>query len=477
MPVFLGFLTQYIVPGLGIIFATIVPVMGHVLGFAVTRIPKIPSYITLIRILWKDTNPDSQARRYLNTALLILGGILSFMSYSLIPFTAIPIISTATVPIASVLSIIVALVSLDLVFNLNEGYYRKQLQSQENYRGVEDLFDDIEGLRKALGGSWKKVEKAIRDLSQKIDKEASQNQYLFDDFEAQVGHQIDGLLVFVNQKSIHKEIDSNQLRQVATNSLDSWLQDLGNVSVGLLAGGAAGLGTATAASSVFVQASMWTSIHSLFGLSTGGIVVSASTYGLLTLAAPVGVGAIVTMGIWDGVSRLKRQQESEKFSVFLADIILCSIPMAWSDGYLHLEEKKVIQHLLVSQGIQEKDRQRVLEALEKEVSFDEIFKTNALFDEEYRQKNCKQSEAEQLKHRLLLCTAWRIAIADDIILPEEIELHNHMADVLGFSQRDLEEIRRVVELSAARPVYQVNYDQFNQKSLTDVQKRYLPAAA
>lgn len=477
MPVFLAFLTQYIVPGVGTIFTALLPVISHVIGFAITRIPKIPSYITLIRILWKDTNPDSQARRYLNTALLILGGILSFMSYSLIPGTAIPLISMATVPIASVLSIVVALVSLDLVFNLNEGYYHKQLQAQTNYAGVQDLFDDIEGLRKVLGGSWKKVEKAIRDLSQKIDKEASQNQYLFDDFEDQVGHQINGLLVFVNQKSIQKEIDSNQLRKVATNSLDSWLQDLGNVSVGLLAGGAAGVGTATAASSVFVQASMWTGIHSFFGLSTGGVVVSASTYGLLTLAAPIGVGALITMGIWGGLSSLKNQKESAKLSAFLGDILLCSISMAWIDKHLHIKEKEVIQQLTVKSGIQEKDRKRVSEALEKEISFDDVFKKNALFDEEYRQKNCKQSEGEKLKHRLLLCITWEVAVADSIILPEEVELHNYMANVLGFSKNEAEEIRRVIELSSARPVYHVSYEKLNQKSITDVQKRYLPPAA
>ncbi|XWK86568.1 MAG: TerB family tellurite resistance protein [Phormidium sp.] len=72
--------------------------------------------------------------------------------------------------------------------------------------------------------------------------------------------------------------------------------------------------------------------------------------------------------------------------------------------------------------------------------------TSILFDDEHRKKTCSQSDNERLKHRLMLCAAWEIAIADGRIDSSELLLHNRMADKLGISREEVKEIRRVINL-------------------------------
>ena len=81
--------------------------------------------------------------------------------------------------------------------------------------------------------------------------------------------------------------------------------------------------------------------------------------------------------------------------------------------------------------------------------------TSILFDDEHREKSCSQSDNERLKHRLLLCAAWEIAIADGKIEGSELQLHNRMADKLGISRDEVKEIRRVLNLKHERELLQV----------------------
>lgn len=476
MPPFLPLIINLAVPILGTIFSIIIPIATTILGFTLSRIPKIPSYIKLLTILWKDSNPNAVGRRYLNACFLLLGSILSFMAYSLVPGTAIPLINTVTVPVASMLSIVVALTSLDFMFNLNGEYYRKQLQAQANYAEVDDLFKDIDELHKILGNSWNKVQNSIKDFSEKLQQERKNNPQNFSNFEEAVNYQVQGLTLFLNKKYLpqKQQFDSEQLRKVVTDadSLDSWIKDIANVSAGLGIGSLAGVGAASAASSVFVQAGIWTGIQSFFGLSTGGIVVSATTYGLLTVAAPIGIGALATVGILSGLATLKNKEESAKMSAFLGDILICSLPMAWADGHLDKQEKDTLQRLIVCSGMQDKDKNRVLESMEKRATFDEVFKTTLLFDEAHRQKSCKQSPKEQLKHRLLLKTAWELAISDGVIAPEEVQLHNDMTNILRIPLEDAEELRRIMNLSSGVVLYEM-VDSFPYRKRRDIRNRYL----
>jgi hypothetical protein len=74
-------------------------------------------------------------------------------------------------------------------------------------------------------------------------------------------------------------------------------------------------------------------------------------------------------------------------------------------------------------------------------------KSDILFDDKYRNLNCSQSDMERIKHRLILCTAWEIAVADHVIHPSEIKLHNKMAQTFGMAEEEASEIRRLISLN------------------------------
>lgn len=55
MPIIVPFVIQTVLPVLSSLFALLIPVLAAVIQFALTRIPRIPSYIRLLKILYSDT--------------------------------------------------------------------------------------------------------------------------------------------------------------------------------------------------------------------------------------------------------------------------------------------------------------------------------------------------------------------------------------------------------------------------------------
>jgi uncharacterized tellurite resistance protein B-like protein len=188
-----------------------------------------------------------------------------------------------------------------------------------------------------------------------------------------------------------------------------------------------------------------TSLQGLFGISTG-LVVSASTYSLLTFAAPIGLGVLATVGIYSGLTGMKNREGAEKMSKFLSDIMIAALPMDWIDGKLSHKERDTIDRFVTTSGIRKEEQDLVWKAIKKRQTFDEVMETGNVFENIYRQNTCKQSNTERLKHRLILCTAWEIAIADEKIYASALYLHNRMADKLSISRDEVKEIRRAINL-------------------------------
>ncbi|MBD2603582.1 hypothetical protein H6G81_03320 [Scytonema hofmannii FACHB-248] len=69
MPIILPFVIQAVLPVLTTIFALLVPVLAAVINFTLTRIPKIPSYIRLIKILYSDIDSSAKERKIINAGL------------------------------------------------------------------------------------------------------------------------------------------------------------------------------------------------------------------------------------------------------------------------------------------------------------------------------------------------------------------------------------------------------------------------
>jgi uncharacterized tellurite resistance protein B-like protein len=445
MPLIAPFVIQAVLPLLSTIFALLVPVLGEVIKFALTRVPKIPLYLRLLKVLYSDIDSSAKDRQILTTGVLVIGSITTFMAYSLIPLTGVPLIGAVTSSIAAAIAIVVALAVLDTIFTMNQGYYRKQLEKQ-GFLGLDDVEADINGLQSIFGKSWQKVKSAISDISPKISEEGSKQGIDVDSrsYQDYIKDQLDKLNIYIGKNSVTKYQDINT-ELLSQNNGQDWTKDISTLSTGASVGALAGLGVSTVASSVLVQASLATSLQGLFGVSTG-FVVSASTYSLLTFAAPVGLGVLATVGIYSGLTGLKNKEESAKMSKFLSEILMASLPMAWIDGALSHKEKDTIDKIITTSGIRKEERDLVWNAIEKRQTFDEVMKTSILFEDEHREKTCKQSNTEKLKHRLMLCTAWEIAIADEIIYASELYLHNRMADKLGISRDEVKELRRVINL-------------------------------
>jgi hypothetical protein len=137
---------------------------------------------------------------------------------------------------------------------------------------------------------------------------------------------------------------------------------------------------------------------------------------------------------------------------------------------------------MTTSGMRKEERDLVRKAIEEKQTFEEIIKTSILFDEKHRDKTCSQSPEERLKHRLILCTAWEIAVADGRIDWSELHLHNRMADKLGISREEVKEIRRVINLKHDQELLLVTDvlkpNGYHSKSLRSVREQYrlLPSA-
>ncbi|MBD2198510.1 MULTISPECIES: tellurite resistance TerB family protein [Calothrix] len=454
MPIIFPFVIQAVLPALSTIFALLVPVLAAVINFTLTRIPKIPSYIRLIKILYCDINSSAKERKIITGGLLVIGSILTFMAYSLIPWTGVPLIGAVTSPIAAAIALVVALVVLDTIFEINKGYYLERLK-KENFAGLDEIEADIRNLKRIFGSSWQKVVTTINDASHKIYEEGSKSGISFSDqgYQNYLDHELEGLNVYVAKSSIenYQNLNADLLKQ---NNSDSWLKDALSFSTSASVGTLAGVGTSAVASSLFVPASIWTTVQGFFGISTG-IVVSASTYSLLTLAAPVGLGVLATVGIYSGLMNWSNKEEAAKMSKFLSEIIIAALPMAWIDGELAQQEEDAIDGLITTSGIRQQEQSLVWKAIKERKTFDQIIQTSILFDNEHREKTCSQSNNERLKHRLMLCAAWEIAISDGKIEVSELQLHNRMADKLGISREEVQEIRRVINLKHKGELLQV----------------------
>lgn len=450
MPAIISFVTTFIVPTLSVLLSAIAPVAAIVMGFTLSRLTKIPRYVKLLRWLYEDSDPDSQARQYATLGLLLLSGILTFMAYSFVPGTMLPVVGSVMTAIAAMLAVVVSLTALDLIFTLNEGYWLDRLR-QNNPEDVDDLLGDIAALSKLLGNSWNKLADKVRvlfdELLPKLAEEYDRNKDAFRDLDRYLSRQLQGLLSYLSdrqqQPPTGRKLERDKLKRLVTEGLTPQAKVGGSLAEGVTAGTIAGVGTSSVTSSLFVQAGFWTSMKTLVGLGSG-LVVGASTYALLTVAAPLGFGTLASVGIYRGAMYLRTKGEQRKMSAFLADILMAALPMVWADGVLTPQEKDALHKLLDNPSLLESDRQRVYGAIERQSSFDEILQTELLRD--------RNPQKVRLKRRLLLCLAWELAKADGTIDAKEIELHDRMADLLGIDRDAVIEIRRIVTLESGIPL-------------------------
>lgn len=449
------FVTTWVLPGLGLVFNLTVPVIGWLIGFTVSRIPKIPTYIKLLRLIYGDASADVQVRRYVTAALLMVGSILTFLTWSVVPSLAIPLVGSVLNAIAAILALVVSLTSLELIFNYNQGYYKEKLR-QTAPEMVDGTLEDIQELSQIFGNSWKKLLKKVDESSRKTSKHLEKELEEHPEAKANLSKFIDknlqGVLTYIGEADIQPDsFRGNQMaefKQKATDALSPWAKVSGSLAEGGVAGGITAIGGHAAAGATFAQAGFWTSVQGALGLSSG-IAVGATTFSLLTVAAPIGLGVAAGLGVSKGAMHLRTTAERRKMSAFMGDILISALPMAWVNGTLTPGKRHIFDCLLADPLMLQRDRDRVYEIIDQPVRFDESVTTDLMFDEASRKTKDVKSEKENIKQKYLLCVAWEVAQADGSISKPEIQLHNRMAQVFNIPEAEVRELRHLMVLKPA----------------------------
>jgi uncharacterized tellurite resistance protein B-like protein len=424
------------------LFASLIPIifasLASLLGFAIPRAAQLPRYIRLLVLLYQDSTPDSQTRKYTTSALLILGGILTFIAHSFVPFTSVPLIGAVTAPVALLVASVVILATLDLVTHINEPYLDNlKFAYSDDFQTMQD---DLLALKSMLGPSWveltKKVKKVFDELTLRL---TELGQDLSGEINKYFSNQLSGLVIYIDGKNASRIVLSEAEVKIISESLEPWKKVGGSLVLGSLTGAGTGMLASTVAASSLAPAAWWTPFvpGAIQGVLFGGkTVVSAATFSLATVAAPIALGLTIGTGVFSATMFALGKIEEHKISQFLADIIIASLPMIRADGQVSQEEKDAVIHLLANPQINKQDKERVKVALDANESFDDIV-TNYLM---YEQKE----EKVLIKRRLLLAITWEIAKADGKIDQAEIALHDRMARILQVDEKTVNEIRRLI---------------------------------
>lgn len=411
--------------------SAILPVAVKLFKFTLSKLAKLPLYILLLWTIYKDSEPNSEARKYLTTVLLVLGSILTFMTYSCIPFVGGQIIGAVTTPIAAVLAFIISLVALDFIFSLNHGYLRNEYPDEFN-----TINSDINDIARVLGKSWDEMVKQTQALLDSVKEKIDPNS----NYDDTIAALINSLITYLWVPQDNPNLSPSEIQhRIVTQALPPLAKIGGSVSEGLMGGAIVGTSAYGAASSIFVQTGFFTGIKAALGLA-GGIAVSAPAYAALTVAAPIGLAALTSVSIFHGASLLRDRGEKRKLSGFLADVLIAALPIVWVDGDFSPQERDTFEKFLLNPTIDEQDSKRVREAMDKHISFEEVLYKGLLKDE--------NPEKAKIKHRLLLCMAWELAKADGSIAKEAIDLHDRMAQLVKIEEEEVKEIRRLILLKS-----------------------------
>jgi hypothetical protein len=352
------------------LFASIIPILlvslGGLLRFAIPRAVELPRYVKVLVLLYQDSKPDSQTRKYTTGALLILGSLLTFMAHSFVPFTGVPIIGAVTTPIALLFASVVLLATLDLVAKLNEPYL-SNLQTIYTADEFRNMNDDLLTLKSMLGPSWieltKKIQKVFDDLAPRITELGKEISVEINNY---FGTQLSELFVYLDCENSSKIVLSESDLKVISEGLEPWRKVSGSLVLGTLTGAGTGMVASSVATATLAPVAWWApfvpgAIQTM--LVGGRTVVGAATFSMCTVAAPIALGLTIGTGVFSTTMFALSKIEEQKLSQFLADVIIASLPMAQADGEFSEAEKLSIQQLLANPRIQQKDKNRVNVAL------------------------------------------------------------------------------------------------------------------
>jgi uncharacterized tellurite resistance protein B-like protein len=304
----------------------------------------------------------------------------------------------------------------------------------EKYRAeLEKFKEDYLTVRNTLGPKWKKFAEKGKKLIAKHSKDIEK---LGRDMDVNLTELCNMIVEYI-EPSLHElnlYLDPETKLKLTEEEIDTIQEKMigwkkvsfsSALSVGVGAGGAA------AAKSLLVPATFWNSFTSFFGFGSG-YLVSASTFTAATVYAPIALGGLA---FFLGIKGLKKI-ENIKLSHFLSDVIIASMPMIYADGEVHEKEVTAINFLMNNPAIYEKDRKRMIDAMNNPLDLDFVILNQIMYE--------PNGEKSKIKARLLLSMAWHLSKADGKIHEKEIEMHNKMARIFQVEEPYCQEVRALL---------------------------------
>ncbi|MDJ0735392.1 MAG: hypothetical protein QNJ47_15265 [Nostocaceae cyanobacterium] len=161
--------------------------------------------------------------------------------------------------------------------------------------------------------------------------------------------QIHELVLYLDPNNSSKITLKESEIKIITESLEPWKKVGGSLILGAGVGASSGMLASIVAAANLAPAAWWTpfvpgALQTLF--FGGRTVVSAATFSMCTVAAPIALGLTIGTGVFSASMFALGKIEEKKLSQFLADIIICSLPMMRADGKVSEEEKNAVMQLL-----------------------------------------------------------------------------------------------------------------------------------
>ena len=416
---------------MAVVVTTLLSVIVSLLPLCIHKAKRIPGHIEAIIKIFNKRTIDPQTKILLAVILVALTGIIPFIAFSFIPFTGTPVIGLLTFPIACMLAFLLVCLSYEIVII---PLLKSKKVNLENLKvDIEKLQEDYLVVKNKLGPKWEK-------FSKKATKLLNENAKNFEKFGKDVDLKLVELCEYI-EESIEPSMNeltlylgsgaktslSREELDIIQERMDAWKKTglSGTLSIGVSAG------SAVAAKSILVPATLWNTITHSLGFGSG-FMVSSMTYSLVAVYAPIALGGVAFLVSMKGLKKL----EKNRLSDFLADVIIASTPMIYADGVVHDDEILAIKTLMADPTILDKDRKRVEEAMKAKIKLEDIVANHLMHE--------KNAAKGAIKSRLLLSIALQIAKADGKVDKKELEVHRKMSRIFKVEENYCQEVRTLL---------------------------------
>jgi len=139
----------------GQIFTIVISCAAALIPIAVARAKNIPNHIDVLMRVFKDPDVTSHNKKIIALILIMMTGIIPFITFSFIPFTGVPILGLVSAPIAILLSFILICLTFESVIDpiLNSGTIKNTILKSDILKMKEDYL----AVKNSVGPAWNKL--------------------------------------------------------------------------------------------------------------------------------------------------------------------------------------------------------------------------------------------------------------------------------------------------------------------------------